>query len=229
MSPTSYQLHHPWHWLTYGNNATAAATLSAVFGLIGLFLYVWYTKRIMDATLNTLQTGIYPVLFPQLNDIEGGKVHWTVSNLGNGPARNVSVWRIEEGNDAVSLLGKWQVLPKNERRMIYGTLLPNHPKGEAFKIRYPSATGEDAFLVIIEAEDNAGTRHQLQILSFGEESSRGRLNWEPYTLTMARKKAARKSRKNSRLLVHGKGKQIGVDLNLFHADGTPYKPRSGGN
>jgi hypothetical protein len=221
MNPILYQLAHPWHWLLYGNNASALAALSAVLGVIGLFLYVRYTKTIMEATLASFEASFYPVLMAQLSDTSQHFIHWRIHNVGRGPARNVRIWRIEEGNDAPELFKMRQYLPDNERAIVYGTLLPDHDKTEAFEIRYGYATGEDAFLVIVDAEDNAGSAHQLQILSYGKDSSMGHLYHEAYSIPVERKGNS-KRRRNTRRFMHGKGESVNVDLNLTNIDGTPY-------
>ncbi len=221
-----YQILHPWHWLTYGNNASGVASVCAVLGLIGLALYVCYTKAIMDATLSSYQASFFPVLTATLSDTSQFFIHWRLRNLGRGPARNIRVWRIEEGNDAPSLFKRRQYLP-DERAWHCGTLLPDHDEAEAFEIHYEYASGEDAFLVVIDAEDNAGNSHQLQILSYGKGSRLGRLYHEVYAVPVERHPGRKARRRNSRRFVHGRGTNVGVDLNRTNIDGTPYVPPRG--
>jgi hypothetical protein len=50
-----YQVLHPWHWLTYGQNAAAVAALAAVVGFIVLFFYTLYTRRMMRTQSRTME------------------------------------------------------------------------------------------------------------------------------------------------------------------------------
>ena len=50
-----YQVLHPWHWLTYGQNAAAVAALAAVVGFIVLFFYTLYTRRMMKTQSRTME------------------------------------------------------------------------------------------------------------------------------------------------------------------------------
>src|ERR1700732_3242906 len=60
MDSVIYQLHHPWHWLTYGQNATALAAVAAVVGLIGtLFLHALHPSN-DDAPRTDEQGQHYP-------------------------------------------------------------------------------------------------------------------------------------------------------------------------
>src|ERR1019366_4887010 len=45
--PWLYQVTHPWHWLTYGQNAAGLQALCAFLALIGLIFYTLYTRRMM--------------------------------------------------------------------------------------------------------------------------------------------------------------------------------------
>jgi hypothetical protein len=55
MESIVYQVLHPWHWLTYGQNAAAVAALSAVVGFIVLFFYTLYTRRMMKTQSRTME------------------------------------------------------------------------------------------------------------------------------------------------------------------------------
>jgi hypothetical protein len=67
-----YQVFHPWHWLTYGQNAgavgaiaSAVAAVAAVLALIGLFFYTQYTRRMMQMQEETAGAAIRPQLVMQ--------------------------------------------------------------------------------------------------------------------------------------------------------------------
>lgn len=62
MNSFLYQLDHPWHWLTYGQNASAVAAVAAFFGLVGLYLYTRYTRTMMQVQQSTARASIEPLL-----------------------------------------------------------------------------------------------------------------------------------------------------------------------
>lgn len=211
-----------WKWLTFGNNATAIASITSVVGLAGLYLYVLYTRDILRATLATLQSSEYPVLIAQIQDISNENLKWKIHNIGNGPAQNVFVWRIEEGNDAQKLFKKRQLLPRDEFATIYGTLRAQHDDSAAFEVRYPVALKDDCFLVLIDAFDVNGKMHQLQILSWGRDDETHQLSWECFNVPPAKRRALFQRRRKSGF-VHGKGAHQGFDFNLMNIDGTPRR------
>src|SRR5262249_31446146 len=55
MNPVWYQVLHPWHWLTYGQNATALGVVVAIVGTIVLYFYTRYTRRMMKTQSIALQ------------------------------------------------------------------------------------------------------------------------------------------------------------------------------
>jgi hypothetical protein len=57
-----YQILHPWHWLTYGQNATGLAAAAALLGLVGLYFYTRYTRRMMELGELTNRATITPIL-----------------------------------------------------------------------------------------------------------------------------------------------------------------------
>src|SRR5258708_37528988 len=84
MDSVLYQIFHPWHWLTYGQNATALASVSAVAGLIGLFFYTRYTRRMMKLQEQTSRASITPV-FVSRGGVEfeaTGITHTSASEIG---------------------------------------------------------------------------------------------------------------------------------------------------
>jgi hypothetical protein len=54
MHITFYQVLHPWHWLTYGQNAAALAGLAAIAGTFILYRYTVYTRRMMETQVHTM-------------------------------------------------------------------------------------------------------------------------------------------------------------------------------
>ena len=55
MNSILYQVLHPWHWLTYGQNATALGVVVAILGAIVLFFYTLYTRRMMKMQSRTME------------------------------------------------------------------------------------------------------------------------------------------------------------------------------
>src|SRR5580692_9869699 len=82
-----YQILHPWHWLTYGQNASGVsavaavtAALAAVLGLIGLYFYAKYTRKMMLLQQEMQRATITPIL------VSSGPIEFApaefVQNLG---------------------------------------------------------------------------------------------------------------------------------------------------
>ena len=99
IGPWLYQVEHPWHWLTYGQNAAALQALCALLALMGLFLHTLYTRRMMRLGNWTRRASITPVftakeIVPHYFG-DGAKVFrvsMTIKNLGEGPAVIIWAW-----------------------------------------------------------------------------------------------------------------------------------------
>jgi hypothetical protein len=88
--PTLCQFVHPWHWLTYGQNAVALATVTAAAGLVGLYLYTRYTKNMMITNVGALNASFRPVLIPEIVQVDkDGTITVRVKNGGNGVATQI--------------------------------------------------------------------------------------------------------------------------------------------
>jgi hypothetical protein len=84
MNSHLYQFIHPWHWLTYGQNA-------AGMGLLGLFFYTLYTRRMMVIAQETRRASLFPLLVIRANAPLDQKRDIVVENTG-GSALNIMVW-----------------------------------------------------------------------------------------------------------------------------------------
>ena len=178
----------------------------------------------MQATLFASQASSFPVLHVVRLGLVGPNLHtqqlnWRLSNVGKGHAKNISVWTFEEGNHADTLIGKWQVLPWNERALILGTLLSDYFPNKEITLQYPQAADGESFL-ILTFEDNVGQIHQFQILSYVAGGSEG---MRTYALP-PRNLLEENNKIGWRTFTHGLGTQIGADLNRVNIDGSPYLP-----
>jgi hypothetical protein len=85
VGPLLYQLLHPWHWLTYGQNAS-------VVGLIVVVFYTIYTRRMMLLAQQTRRGELYPILAVQKFVAKNGSMGLAIKNVGAGPMLNLSQW-----------------------------------------------------------------------------------------------------------------------------------------
>jgi hypothetical protein len=189
MNRVIYQLHHPWHWLTYGQNATALAAVAAAVGLIGLFFYTRYTRRMMRLQEQTSRASITPVLLSRggvqfkptsVKHVEGSEIGLTapivdefaavldVRNIGQGVALFLSAWcqPVSEdfvANDSTFLIRTVHAAPgEHELLELF--------KGEATKVMFQGFKPEDLhrrFLFVVEALDQSNGHHQLKIVRSG--------------------------------------------------------------
>lgn len=108
-----YQILHPWHWVTYGQNAAGVASVAAILGLIGLYFYTRYTRKMMLLQQETQRATVTPILvstgaieFVPLETKEnpaaqlgliaptvtGYRPVLTVRNVGEGAAIYITSW-----------------------------------------------------------------------------------------------------------------------------------------
>jgi len=80
-----YQLLHPWHWLTYGQNTAAV-------GLILLYFYTLYTRKMMLLAQQTRRAELYPLLILQKTQVSGDHLEFLIVNVGNGSLLNAVRW-----------------------------------------------------------------------------------------------------------------------------------------
>jgi hypothetical protein len=55
LSPFIYQVHHPWHWLTYGQNATALQTVAAIIAALAAVVAGIYAAQAYGAANTQVQ------------------------------------------------------------------------------------------------------------------------------------------------------------------------------
>ena len=147
-----YQITHPWHWLTYGQNAAAV-------GLIVLVFYTIYTRRMMLIAQQTRRSELYPLLILQAQEVQCGHLRLLIVNVGGGPLLNVFNWgqSVSEG----FILGEAFVeRPEGVQPTFAGTLVIQAT------LTFNSNISESAaqMLMVVEGADNIGGRHQFCVL-----------------------------------------------------------------
>jgi hypothetical protein len=185
-----YQILHPWHWLTYGQNA-------AGLGLIGLFFYTLYTRRMMklgEATRRANLTPefslrVLPEFVPTAYDVQivtqfGStepkvieySVVMNIRNIGEGPAIGLQSWHqpvstkfnIDGSSILLKTSGAFQGLQQGEGAELL--------KGEITKITFPGfKSGLVPWLFVVEATDLANGKNQLKILMSGPKETTVRM------------------------------------------------------
>lgn len=188
MKSLFYQILHPWHWLTYGQNATGLAAFAALLGLVGLYLYTRYTRRMMELGEITNRATVIPILVssgsiqlePAATQLttasELGFVDPTVTavravvtirNVGEGAAIYLGSWaQVVSATFGIdnSILTRTGHVTSGEH-IVYELL-----KGESTEVRFaPFKPSEISghLLFVIECSDPVNGFHQLQMLYSG--------------------------------------------------------------
>lgn len=188
----SYQLLHPWHWLTYGQNATAFAALVALAGLVGLYFYTRYTRRMMQVQEATARASIRPILVAQGiggADLEFSplRTNWLPGSdalIGRGP-REIAEYKTSlsirnVGAGAALLLTGWhqkisekftdepqRILNKTAQAKDAACGLTELLHGEVTTVTFGGINANDLdarWLFVIEAIDQTNERHQFHLL-----------------------------------------------------------------
>jgi hypothetical protein len=181
-----YEVFHPWHWLTYGQNAAGVAGVAAVLGLVGLYLYTRYTRRMMLLNQETQRAAITPIL------VSSGPIEFTpaeftnspaaqirlippvttayqpaltIRNVGQGPAIYITSWaqavtdKFEMGGSVIFLQSP-ETNPGDQQ-------LRELVQGESLEIKFglmkPSQL-KGRLLFVVQCRDAANALHQLQLL-----------------------------------------------------------------
>jgi hypothetical protein len=182
MSPWQYQLLHPWHWLTYGQNAAALQAVSAFFGVIGLLLYVLDTRRMRQIGELTRRASMTPLFTARdLNPYyvlgnEGlFQISMTIRNVGEGVATVLLAWHqpvsahfsvFDNEILTMSKIAKSVTVPANDLM-----------KGESMVVDFVAFNPDDLtddsecvfkpntkWLFVVDSIDQAQGRHQLKML-----------------------------------------------------------------
>jgi hypothetical protein len=156
--PQLCQLVHPWHWLTYGNNAGAFASLMSLAALVGLVFYTRYTKNMMKVALETRRAEIIPYVVVEKRTPENIFVdQLEVLNLG-GPAVNCNLWQARV-SDSFSIGSTFLEKPDG----VIATFIGPIRKDAKITIRIEH-NADQTFLTVLECRDLANERHQWHAL-----------------------------------------------------------------
>ena len=188
-----YQVLHPWHWLTYGQNASGVAAVgavvaaaAAVLGLIGLYFYTRYTRSMMLLQQQTQRATITPIL------VSSGPVEFTpaeftnstaaqiglippvatayqptltIRNVGAGAAIYITSW-VQAVTEKFEMGGSVIFLQSPETNSgdhPLAALLQGEPMEIKFGLMKPSQV-KGRLLFVIQCRDAANGLHQLQLL-----------------------------------------------------------------
>jgi hypothetical protein len=193
MQNVMYQFLHPWHWLTYGQNAAAVEAVTACLGLIGLFIYTFYTRRMMRLSQDMQRASITPVLILRggigfvptdieyssaselsftLPELKEYRADLDIKNIGEGAAIFLKSWSqpASEGFDANDMSILIKTSAANEGNQELTELL----KSESTNVSFPGFKNPDLqqrWLFVIDSIDHSNGRHQLRILRSENEIS----------------------------------------------------------
>ena len=95
--PIWYNVFHPWHWLTYGNNGTAAATAAVL-------IYTYLTYQMAHTSQDALRASYRPML--AVSKAEEAYT-FKVQNIGTGPAMGVRIKVVHFENPNGPREGSW--------------------------------------------------------------------------------------------------------------------------
>lgn len=182
------QVMHPWHWLTYGQNAAALQGICALFAFYLLWRYTAYTRRMMELGETTRRAMITPVFtakdtVPHYVNSESDaicRISMTIRNIGQGPAAILWAWHQPVSDEFSPFKSEILIQPPStkfgyvpESDLMSGDSMQIH--FDAYDIDNPNqSTGQGVlmhsfpsnkkWLYVVDAIDQAGGRHQLQML-----------------------------------------------------------------
>ena len=181
-----YQVLHPWHWLTYGQNAAGVAAVIATLGLVGLYLYTRYTRNMMLLQQETQRATITPIL------VSTGAIEFVPAEFSHNPgtelglvAQDILAYRPvvmvrNVGQGAAIYITSWAQSVTEKFTMGGSILFVQSPEtnagdqpleallqGESMEIKFglmnPSQV-KSRLLFVIQCRDAASGQHQLQLL-----------------------------------------------------------------
>jgi hypothetical protein len=182
VSPWKYQILHPWHWLTYGQNAAALQGVCALFAAIGLLFYVLDTRRMRQVGELTRRASMTPIftardIIPHC--VSGSddvfQISMTVRNVGEGVATVLWAWYqpvsahfsvFDSGILTMSKSAKLATVPTNDLMKGESTVVDF----VAFNPADPTDNSEHVFnpnikwLFVVDSIGQAQGKHQLKIL-----------------------------------------------------------------
>jgi hypothetical protein len=152
VGPLLYQLLHPWHWLTYGQNTSAVALIVIVF-------YTIYTRRMMLLAQQTRRGELYPLLALQNAIVKNGSMDLVIVNVGAGPLLNALQWG-QPVSERFQLGETFLERPPATPQSFGGSML----RGEGRTLSVQVDGSEPRVLLVVEGTDSFGGRHQFCLL-----------------------------------------------------------------
>ena len=183
MQSVVYQLTHPWHWLTYGQNATAVAAIAACLGLVGLYFYTHYTRTMMGMQESTARANVEPMLVTQDNvdftptdtrmvevaaralqpKVLKYELTLRVRNIGQGAALFVHAWCQPVSEMFVLDSSVLRKGPEAMESNGFIHLLQSETESLVIGDLQPDLLSQRR-IIVIDALDATSLRHQLQIV-----------------------------------------------------------------
>jgi hypothetical protein len=168
MNEWVYQFFHPWHWLTYGQNAAGVQTVTAVVALIGLIFYTKYTRRMKTLQQETRRGELFPALAVSDYKEDGVTISIGIRNVGRGAALDATFWHQFVGDEFK--LDDFMLVRKSifETRFL-GALMEGEGATIELKI---SAYLRKKYLFVVDCHDVLGGQHQFRVLRHGEPGTK---------------------------------------------------------
>ncbi len=152
MSSFFYQILHPWHWLTYGQNASG-------LGLVVLVFYTLYTRTMMLEAERARRGAMVPYLAINVNRRAKFMEDVGILNVG-GPALHSQTFRIKNF-DGFHVEPHGLRVPKDAVTQSLGLILKENSPTKLHVA--PFSKGHPAFHVV-ECTDIFQQKHQLVIV-----------------------------------------------------------------
>ena len=184
-----------WHWLTSGQNAAALQGVCALLAFYLLWRYTAYTRRMMELGEITRRAIITPIFTAKdtvphyLSDESDAvcRVSMTIRNIGQGPAAILWTWHQPVSDKFSPSKSEILIQPKftkfgyaPESDLMSGDSMEIH--FDAYEIDNPNQNTKQGvlthsfpssrrWLFVVDAIDQAGGRHQLQMLKNAGENA----------------------------------------------------------
>lgn len=168
MNQRGYQLFHPWHWLTYGQNASGVQTITAVLAFLGLIAYTVYTRRMKTLQEETRRGELFPTLAVSDYQENGVTISIDIRNVGRGAALDVKFWHQFVSN-AFELDGFMLVPTVSAGALFLGALMEGEAK--TIEAKVPTFLREK-YLFVVDCHDVLGGQHQYRVLRHGESGTK---------------------------------------------------------
>jgi hypothetical protein len=164
MNPILYQVEHPWHWLTYGNNAVAVQTVIAGLALIGVVAYTALTRSMRNANLAQLRAHSRPILHMELTGHgTDDAVEVSVKNIGSGPATMI-VYEIGGVSADQVLLGRLMAFRPERKDIFEESVFSAAPPNSKFTFSAKKPATGDRLMILLFYRDLSLNRFQTQFL-----------------------------------------------------------------